>query len=182
MRADDRRRQLLDAAGTVVVQQGAAAMSMERLAAEAGVSKALPYKHFANSDHVLIELYRRETRALGRAVWRALRDAPQGTDLTRLAIRVYLDEVGRRGALLTALTQPGSTIGTLADPTQAGIRFETEVFTRFSRLDRERAKAVAGMIQGAIVGATGTLLSGHGTREQIEDDLVSIITTLVARA
>ena len=47
---------------------------MERLAAEAGVSKALPYKHFDNSEQVLAELYRRETvgaRARGVAGARA---------------------------------------------------------------------------------------------------------------
>ena len=90
MRGDDRRRQLLDAAARIIVEHGSAAMSMERLGAEAGVSKALPYKHFANSDAVLVELYRRETRALGRAVWRALGDAPRGTEASR-------DGVGRAG-------------------------------------------------------------------------------------
>ena len=47
-----RREQLLDAAA----QLGAASLdsvTMEGLAAQAGVSKALPYKFFANRDEVL---------------------------------------------------------------------------------------------------------------------------------
>ena len=157
MRADDRRRQLLDAAAQILVEDGAAAMSMERLAARAGVSKALPYKHFANSEAVLAHLYRRETEALGRAVWHALSEAGPDDDLIRLAIRVYFDEVSRRGPVLAALSRPGSTIPSDADPSQAGVVFEVEVFDRFHGLDRERAKAVAGMVQGAVVGASGYL-------------------------
>src|SRR4051794_3686857 len=94
MRGDERRGQLLDAAAQILVQYGLSAMSMERLAAEAGVSKALPYKHFDNSEDVLAELYRRETSALGRSVWKALTDAAPGSDLIRLSIEVYFDEVG----------------------------------------------------------------------------------------
>lgn len=179
MRGDDRRRQLLDAAATIIVEHGASAMSMERLAQEAGVSKALPYKHFDNSEGVLAELYRRETEALGRKVWQALSEAEPGADLIRLSLRVYFDEVSRRGPILAALSAPGSTIPSVADTGQAGVTFEVEVFNRFHGLDRARSKQVAGMIQGAVVGATGTWLAGHGTREQLEDDLVAMITSLV---
>lgn len=181
MRGDDRRRQLLDAAARIVVDHGVSVISMERLAADAGVSKALPYKHFDNIESVLVELYRRETRALGRSVWHALSEAPSGADLTRVGIRAYFDEVARRRPVLAALTQPGSAISSTADPGQAGVVFEVEVFTRFSSLDRARAKGVAGMIQGAIVGATGTFLAGHGTRDDLEDDLVTMISSLVRR-
>lgn len=182
MRGDDRRQQLLDAAAKILIDHGAAAMSMERLAAEAGVSKALPYKHFDNSEQVLAELYRRETVALGRAVWRALAAAGPDDDTVRVSIRAYLDEVISRGPVLTALSRPGSTISSVADPGQAGIAFEVEVLNRFHGVDRDRAKAVAGIVQGAVVGAAGTLNAGHGTRQELEDDLVSVITTLVERS
>jgi AcrR family transcriptional regulator len=181
MRGDDRRRQLLDAAAQILVERGAAAMSMESLAAEAGVSKALPYKHFENSESVLAELYRRETMALGRAVWVALRDAEPGHDLIRVGIRAYFDEVTRRGPVLAALSRPGSAIASVADPGQAAVIFEVEVFNRFHGLDRDRAKAIAGMVQGAVVGATGTWLAGHSTRAELEDDLVTMMTSLVRR-
>lgn len=181
MRADDRRRQLLDAAAQIIVDHGAAALSMERLASVAGVSKALPYKHFDNSEDVLAALYRRETAALGRSVWQALTSAAPDDDLIRLSIRVYFDEVDRRGPVLAALSAPGSSVPSVADPGQAGVTFEVEVFHRFHGLDRDRAKVVAGMIQGAIVGATGTWLAGHGTREELEDALVLMITSLLGR-
>ena len=177
--ADERRSQLLDAAAQLLVEHGTAAMSMERLASEAGVSKALPYKHFENSEAVLAALYRRETEGLGRAVWHALRHAAPDTDLIRLGVHVYFDEVTRRSPVLAALSRPGSNIASVADPGQAGVIFEVEVLTRFHGLDRDRAKAVAGMIQGAIVGAAGTCLAGHADRTSLEDDLVTLIVSLV---
>src|SRR3546814_3863694 len=148
-------------------------MSMERLAAQAGVSKALPYKHFDNSESVLAALYRRETEALGVAVWRALGAAAPDADLPRLAIGVYLDEVHARGPVLAALSRPGSTIAAVADPGQAGVIFEVEVLHRFFGVDRRRAKAVAGMAQGAIVGAVGTWLAGPADRGGLGGDLVA---------
>jgi AcrR family transcriptional regulator len=179
--SDDRRRQLLDTAAAIVVADGVAAMSMERLAADAGVSKALPYKHFDNSEAVLVALYRREARALGKAVWSALSDAPAGSDRTRLAVRAYFDELARRRDVLVALTQPGSTIAAAGDPQQAGVVFDVDVLTTFAKLDRKRAKEVAGIVQGAIVGAAGTWLAGHGRRQRLEDDLVSVIDGLLRR-
>lgn len=180
MRGDDRRVQLLDTAAAIVVEHGAAALTMERLAAVTGVSKALPYKHFTNADEVLAELYRRETVALGRSVWRALRDAPAGSDLVRTGVRTYFDEMVARGPVLAALSRPGTTIAAAADPGAAGVIFEVEVLNRFHGVPRPRAKAIAGIIQGAVVGAANTLHAGHSTRARLEDDLVATITTLVA--
>jgi AcrR family transcriptional regulator len=179
--SEERRRQLLDVAAAIVIADGVAAMSMERLAADAGVSKALPYKHFDNSEAVLVALYRREARALGKAVWSALSDAPTGSDRTRLAIRAYFDELARRRDVLAALTQPGSTIASAGDPQQAGVVFDVQVLTTFAGLDRRRAKEVAGIVQGAIVGAAGTWLAGHGRRQRLEDDLVALIDGLLRR-
>lgn len=178
LRADDRRRQLLDAAAVLVVEHGAGAMSMERLAAQAGVSKALPYKHFDNAEAVLVALYRRETGALGRSVWQALSGAAPGDDLIRVGVGAYLDEVRRRGPVLAALSQPGSTVASAADPEHTGVLFEVEVLHRFHGVRRRRAKAVAGMVQGAVVGAAATWLSGHATRAELEDDLVAMISVL----
>ncbi|MEZ5378724.1 MAG: TetR/AcrR family transcriptional regulator [Acidimicrobiales bacterium] len=179
MRADDRRRQLLEVAAAIIVADGAAAVSMERLAAEADVSKALPYKHFDNAEAVLAALYRRETSELGRHVWQALSDAPPGSDLLRVGIGVFLDEIIERGPVMDALSRPGSTIAAVADPDQRGVIFEVDLLSRFHGLSRERAKAVAGMVQGAVVGAAATLRSGHGERGQLEDDLVAAIAAMI---
>jgi AcrR family transcriptional regulator len=113
---------------------------MERLAESAGVSKALPYKHFDNVQHVLVALYRRETSALGRAIWRALSAAGPEDDLVRISVRTYFDELAARGPVLTALSPPGAAVPASADPGGAGVRFSVEVLQRFHGLDRSRAE------------------------------------------
>lgn len=179
MRGDDRRRQLLDTAATIVVDHSVSAVSMERLAADAGVSKALPYKHFDNREHVLVELYRREVGGLGRDVWRALRDAPHDADSIHVGVSTYFDGIVARGPVLAALSRPGSTIASVADSGHAGVAFEVEVLHRFHGVERDRAKEIGGMIQGALVGAVGTLHAGFGSRQQLEADLVALIRGLV---
>jgi AcrR family transcriptional regulator len=181
LRSDDRRHQLLDVAATLVVELGATKLTMERLAAEAGVSKALPYKHYDNVDAVLVDLYRREMRALGAAVWAAMREVTARSDLTRVAIHTYFDELAVRRPLLVALGGPGSaiTVGAATDP--AGVGFEAEVLVEFARVDRRRAEELAGIVQGAIVGAASAWLGGRGRRESLESDLVWLIDGLLRR-
>ena len=179
MSAAARRHALLDTAARIVVDHGIAAMSMERLAAESGVSKALPYKHFDNREDVLSQLYRRETTELGRAVWRALSDAPADQDAVRVGVAAYLDHFIKRSDLLAALAQPGSTVPAVADPAQAGVAFEVEVLERFHGVPRGRAKQIAGIVHGAVVGATSTLQAGHSRRSRLEADLVAMIHGLI---
>lgn len=181
MSGDARRAQLLDATADLIVEEGVPAMSMERLALQAGVSKALPYKHFANAEAVLAALYRREVGELGTRVWQALEDAEPNSDLVRCGISTYFDQLIERGPVLAALSRPGSTIAAIADPDQAGVIFEVQLLTRFHGLDRSRAKTVAGLIQGAVVGAASTLRQGHGTRQELEDDLVTVVGAVIDR-
>lgn len=175
MRAPDRRAQLLDVAADLVTSAGVAAVTMERLADRAGVSKAIPYRHFVDADAVLVALYRRETTALGAGVVAALRAAPVGADLVRVGVRAYFDEVVRRRTLLVALSSPGRAIPALADPEAAATKFASWVLQEFHGLDARRAKAVSGMVQGAIVGAVGSYLAGVASRRSVEETLVAMI-------
>lgn len=152
---------------------------MERLAERAGVSKAVPYKHFGDADAVLVALYRRETGALGGAVVAALRAAPAGADLVEVSVRAYLDALMPRRDLLRALSSPGRGVPALADPDDAGTRFAVAVLREFHGLDRARARAAAGMVQGAIVGAAGTLLAGAARRADVEVALVAMLRAVL---
>lgn len=48
----DLRRALIEAALAVVEQAGAEAVSLRELAEQAGVSRAAPYRHFADRDEL----------------------------------------------------------------------------------------------------------------------------------
>ncbi len=153
---------------------------MEHLATRAGVSKALPYRHFADADAVLIALYRRETSRLGAGVRRALVEAADGADLVRISVHAYFDELMPRRELLRALTSPGRAIPALADSDDAGTQFAAGLLREFHGLSPARAKATAGMIQGAIVGAAGTVLAGVAPRPTVESVLVGMIRAALA--
>jgi len=61
--AEQRRRELLDAALHVIVARGHAAATMESVAAGAGVTKPVAYGMFANRDELLRALLEREQAA-----------------------------------------------------------------------------------------------------------------------
>src|SRR5438093_11908715 len=64
----ERRDQLLDSAAALLTERGFTALTMEGVAARAGVSKALPYSHFENADALVEALYQREIGHLTRNV------------------------------------------------------------------------------------------------------------------
>ncbi len=60
---DERQQEILDAACQLVLADGISNLTMEKIANEAGASKALLYSYFPNSSALLQQLYKRE---LGR--------------------------------------------------------------------------------------------------------------------
>lgn len=175
MRASDRRAQLIDEIARLVVDGGVGAVTMERLAERSGVSKALPYRHFADADAALVALYRRETSALGSAVVTALEQAPPDADRVRVSVAAYFDALLPRRDLLRALSSAGRGVPALADPDDVATRFAVSLLRRHHGLDDERSRAVAGMVQGAIVGAAATVLAGAAPRASVEDSLADMI-------
>jgi AcrR family transcriptional regulator len=112
---DDRRAMLLDAAAALVLEQGAPALTVERLAERAGVSRALIYQHAQDRGDLLLQLYERE-----RAVFeeRARRSAPAdgGTEaLLRALHGAYLDAVEERGELFVRLVGEPSLAGRIEE-------------------------------------------------------------------
>lgn len=105
---DQRREQLLDCATSLIVDRGLSACSLEEVAVQAGVSKALVYKYFPTRDSLLRALVAREYAIfLAEGAWtrpelsfaQALREANQDTFR-------YLDE---RGGILREILGDGPT-------------------------------------------------------------------------
>src|SRR3954469_13134032 len=72
--ADRRRRELLEAADRVVLRDGPQA-SMNAIAAEAGITKPILYRHFGDKGGLYAALAKRHTDALLDSL-RAALDAP----------------------------------------------------------------------------------------------------------
>jgi AcrR family transcriptional regulator len=99
MPAEERRTQLLDAALRIAVDQGFAAVTMDRVARAAGVTRPVVYGLFADSGVLLGALLERETSRARAALAPALPPVPgddDGVDPDALlvdGIRAYLSAV-----------------------------------------------------------------------------------------
>jgi len=83
--AEERRSAILDAALTAFSQKGYHATSLDDIAREAGVSKALIYEHFASKQELYAELIARNARDLTQRVAGALSGVEIEDTATRLA-------------------------------------------------------------------------------------------------
>ena len=91
--AHERREQLLDATKAIVAEDGFHAVSIERVAREAGVSRPIVYTHFHDLDGLLEALIDRETaRALAQLATVVPPDLDAGDprELLLAGLRAYL--------------------------------------------------------------------------------------------
>jgi AcrR family transcriptional regulator len=84
-----RRRALLDAADRIIRREGPD-VSMASIAAEAGISKPILYRHFGDKSGLYQALAERHTRLLIDAVRAAFRRPGEIRDRARAAIDTYL--------------------------------------------------------------------------------------------
>jgi AcrR family transcriptional regulator len=83
--AEERRSAILDAALTAFSQKGYHATSLDDIAGEAGVSKALIYEHFASKQELHADLIARNARELTQRVAGALSSVEVEATVERLA-------------------------------------------------------------------------------------------------
>lgn len=176
----DRRSQLLDAAAWLVTEKGLAGFTMEGLAVAAGVSKALPYRHFANAGDALLSLMTRGVAHFGRRMVAACDGIDDGDRVIKAAIGAYFDTVAERGGLLNALAGPGSPLPELASSgTRTPPAFLVELRQRGYRLQGERATLAAWLITGLAVAGSDSVARGDAPSDLIQPLTINaIIATL----
>jgi AcrR family transcriptional regulator len=109
MPPEQRREQLLDAALTVILEQGYSGVSIEAVARLAGVTRPVVYDHFANLGVLIYALIEREERvALDqlRDVVPAQPDDRGPADVLPESFRRFLDAVARRPATWRLILLP----------------------------------------------------------------------------
>lgn len=101
-----RRTQLLDVAAELVAEGGIGSLTMEGVAARAGVDKRLTYTHFANRDDLLLRLAQRELALHDAAIGAAIAAAGDGLEpRLRASVDGWLDWLEERGTLLAELSR-----------------------------------------------------------------------------
>ncbi|RKE21581.1 TetR family transcriptional regulator [Streptomyces sp. TLI_171] len=114
MTTEPRREQLLNAADRVVQREGPSA-SMNAIAAEAGITKPILYRHFGDRNGLIGALTERHTAGLLAAVRAALNEPLERRDRVEHVLDVYLAAIESRPQVYRLLTHPEP-----GDPTGAG--------------------------------------------------------------
>ncbi len=100
MAPGERREQLIDAALSVIVQQGYEGVSIEAIARTAGVTRPVIYDHFPNLASLLQALIAREEGLALAQLASVVPDAPPGdgdpAELFAAGVRRFLDAVSER--------------------------------------------------------------------------------------
>jgi len=178
-----RREQLLDVAADLLRVRTGGGFTMEGLAVAAGVSKAVPYQSFENSDGVLVALYRREMLGLATAVAEAVAREATPADRLRAAVRAYFDVIIDRGAVLVPLFAPGSSIAELADGgAREGYGFVADLLRNAAGLGTRDARLAASLLIGTLNGAADALAHRVASRKAIEARVVEIVLLLTDTA
>jgi AcrR family transcriptional regulator len=106
--ADRRRRELLEAADRVVLRDGPGA-SMNAIAAEAGITKPILYRHFGDKAGLYAALAKRHTDALLKSL-RAALDAPADRrERVEHTLDTYLAAIEARPQVYRFLMHPSDS-------------------------------------------------------------------------
>jgi AcrR family transcriptional regulator len=93
---------LLDVAAQLLKEGGLDAVTMDAVAARAGVSRPLVYKHFSNRQALLAGLWRREAKGIDAAAAN-LRNVHGVEAITRRSVEATLNALDRRSLMLAPL-------------------------------------------------------------------------------
>ncbi|MEJ5256060.1 MAG: TetR/AcrR family transcriptional regulator [Acidimicrobiales bacterium] len=155
MSRDARRELFLDTAARIVVEHGVEALTMEGLAAEAGVSKALGYRYFTNRDDLLAALFQREIARYDRLIAERTSGLSSFEDRIRAMLETYLDTVTERGNVLSILMQARLGGGTFERRRRERNRFVEDYFAEL--IHREFGVPTSTALVASSVFLTGTL-------------------------
>jgi AcrR family transcriptional regulator len=183
----DRRRQLLTLAEQLVSDHGVAALTMERLAELAGISKPVVYAHFANRDHVLIALLEGHWTSIDERVARRMTRATDFESRLRIATAAYFDVISERGPLV-ALVLGETGLGPAAEAARDERRrqitalWSADVQATFG-IPRAQADAACTLLRASLEQAVRHHFHRRTRRRLLEETYVTIVlSTLEALA
>jgi AcrR family transcriptional regulator len=135
MPPEQRREQLVDAALSVILEQGYGGVSIEAIARAAGVTRPVIYDHFPNLGTLLGALVEREERYSREQLEHVVPDDPGDSDPVEVlagSVRRFLDAVTARPATWRIILLPLD--GTPAIVRQHVETHRTKILERIERL------------------------------------------------
>jgi AcrR family transcriptional regulator len=175
---DQRRSHFLDTAAAMITELGPESVTMEGVAARAGVSKALGYRYFTNRDDLLLEVFDREVGVLDERIALAVASATTLEDRLRRIIDVWLDLIVERGALLGSLQRSKLIEGPVEQrrlERQADIdEFFAQLFLAEYPMTHDDALLAAGVLLSGAEGALRLWIAHRWTRGYLSEHLLRL--------
>ncbi len=176
---EERRARFLDVASELIVESGLESVTMERVAERSGVSKALGYGYFENSDKLLAAVFAREIGRLDEKVLSRIVNISDAAERMRRIMDTVFEVVALRGPLLARLLQSRTRGGALEAARRERQRFQENYFTQMIEQDggvpARHAAIAAAVWLAATNGALELVLSRHIPRREI----VEVFTKMV---
>ena len=144
--ASERKRQILASAREVFAHRGAEEPRVEDLAAAAGITKPILYRHFASKRELYLAVLEDHLADLIRRLWVALSDSADPRERLRGALQAYFEFVDERPDGYRMLVEAGARM----DP---GTR--ERLGTAWDTLADGVARTVGDILRGAGLDATG---------------------------
>lgn len=186
MTREDRLRQLLDVAWRLVSEEGTEALTLGRLAEQAGVTKPVVYDHFVSRAGLLCALYedfdRRQTQVMDTAL-----DASEPTLMGRARVIAssYVDCVLHQGreipGVIAALASTPELEQTKRDYEAVFLEKCRQLFLPFVGAGELRPASLQAML-GAAEALSNAAASGGISADEAKDELVQVILAMVARS
>jgi AcrR family transcriptional regulator len=175
---NERREHLLDVAAALVVERGVESVTMEGVAAAAGVSKGLGYAYFANSSELLQALLKRELKRLQARVVDALQAETGFEPKLRATVHAWFDVVSERGVLLASLLHAAWHEGPHVEARNSYNRrndaFWAELAERELGVPRERGEIATAILLAGLDGVVQRWSQCGDDRELLEDVFMAV--------
>jgi AcrR family transcriptional regulator len=163
-----RRRQLLETAKKMIVEEGLQNFSMEALARWAGVSSPLVYNYFDTRQALLQELLETEYQAFVSSIADQISASDTFEEVVRIFIASNFDHYAPGNILPILRSQPELSVAIQSTETERNrqtARFLVQNTAREYQLSKAKAELVVRMSSGASIAA-----AEHGTRTGADRD------------
>jgi AcrR family transcriptional regulator len=174
----ERREHLLDVAAGLILDKGIEAVTMEGVAAAAGVSKGLGYAYFDNSSTLLRALLERETGKLNQRTSAAFLSEHEFEGQLRAVIHAWFDHVEEHGTLLSRLLEATRNDGPHVDARNAYNRFNerwwADIAERELGVPNRKGQIATAIILAGLLGVVQRWSECGDSRAELEDTFMAL--------
>jgi len=151
-----RKDLILDAAADLIAGEGVSAISMERVAREAGVSKPLVYVYFPNRTTLLQQLLLREQGILVARQAVEVKEARGFEDLIRRTTATYLKFVEERGVHIRRLMNEPTVAAAVEERGRKDRLRAVELLAKAASAEYNIPRKISRLAAEISMGGTGT--------------------------